>query len=184
MFKKWNAIFRGAVIDIGPGNDPLCPPDWTGITSLDLFDKEQGDANKIDEYFPADHFDCVHGSQVLEHLHDPIEALHRMLKITKPGGHVIMTVPDFDLYEQGVFPSRWNSDHKSTWSLWHRKLPNGSPLHVFVPALRPLLRQIGATVTARLCADNYDWMVMHVDQTINPADGVEAFIEIEIKKNL
>ncbi len=33
-------------------------------------------------------------------------------------GHLIVTVPDEDLYEQGVFPSTYNSDHKWTFSVF------------------------------------------------------------------
>ena len=31
---------------------------------------------------------------------------------------MIVTVPDEDLYEQGVFPSTYNSDHKWTFSVF------------------------------------------------------------------
>ena len=34
--------------------------------------------------------------------------------MVKPGGHLIITVPDEDLYEKGFWPSRFNPSHK--WS--------------------------------------------------------------------
>ena len=35
----------------------------------------------------------------------------------EPGGHLIVTVPDEDLYEQGHFPSDYNRDHKWTFTI-------------------------------------------------------------------
>ncbi|NDE18079.1 hypothetical protein EBZ80_24485, partial [bacterium] len=37
--------------------------------------------------------------------------------LVKPGGHLFFIVPDEDLYEQGVFPSRFNPDHKATFTI-------------------------------------------------------------------
>lgn len=37
--------------------------------------------------------------------------------LVKPGGHLIVIVPDEDLYEQGHFPSIFNNDHKSTFTI-------------------------------------------------------------------
>src|SRR5262249_28128363 len=39
------------------------------------------------------------------------------ITICKRGGHLIITVPDEDLYEQGVFPSTFNPDHKWTFTI-------------------------------------------------------------------
>ena len=33
---------------------------------------------------------------------DPVSVLREMRRVVKPGGHVVVTVPDEDLYEQGV----------------------------------------------------------------------------------
>jgi SAM-dependent methyltransferase len=173
----WESIFRGRVIDIGPGGDPLKRADWPGITHLDLFDKGDGDANAIDQHCPADHYDCVHGSQVLEHLHNPWDALDRFLWITKPGGFIVMTVPCFDLYEHGYWPSRYNSDHKSTWSRWRRDAPTSAP-HVHVPAITARLNRVH--LSASLCADGYNWLRPDIDQTLGHA---EAFIEMVLRKD-
>ena len=51
-------------------------------------------------------------------MRDPVEALRHWFRVLKPGGHLVCVVPDEDLYEQGVFPSTFNSDHKWTFSLW------------------------------------------------------------------
>jgi hypothetical protein len=44
----------------------------------------------------------------------------------KPGGFLFFIVPDEDLYEQGVFPSRFNADHKATFTIC--KISSWSPV--------------------------------------------------------
>lgn len=43
---------------------------------------------------PADHFDIVLCIETLEHLHQPGTALREMMRICKPAGKVVITVPD------------------------------------------------------------------------------------------
>lgn len=180
QYWDWKEIFKGKGVDIGSGDDPL---KWPGVEVIP-FDKEQGDANHIDTYFEPNSLDFVHGSQVLEHLHNPIDALHRMLALVKPGGNVIITVPDYDLYEKGTFPSRFNGDHKSTWSLTRKAVPlarDGKRYpHVYVPELRKIFPDV--VVEAQLITTNYDFMTPDVDQTFEAKDAVECFIEVLIHK--
>lgn len=103
-------FLRGRVIDIGAGKDPVC--DWA-----EVFDQQHGDANEIDRYFPPGSFDAVHSSHCLEHMFKPATALTRWWSLVKPGGYMIIVVPDEDLYEQGIWPSFFNSDHKATFRL-------------------------------------------------------------------
>lgn len=171
----WRDVFAGNVLDVGAGDDPL---EWPGATVIP-FDKEQGDANAIAQFFAPNYLDCVHGSQVMEHLHNPQDFLRQCLSIVKPGGWVVMTIPDFDLYEGGIFPSRYNGDHKTTWSLWRKTPPTKFP-HVFVPDLRTVL--IPHQFDCRLVNTNYDWFAQDKDQTFIHENLVEAFIEILIRK--
>ncbi|WP_080425968.1 class I SAM-dependent methyltransferase [Burkholderia ubonensis] len=106
----FDKYLKGRVIDIGAGGDTVC--DW----ALD-FDFSQGDANHIDRYFPPESFDAVHSSHCLEHMNDPISALTGWWSLVKPGGYMITVVPDELLYEQGIWPSFFNDDHKSTFRL-------------------------------------------------------------------
>ncbi len=178
---NWNDIFGNHILDVGPGDDPLV---WRGATVVP-FDKKQGDANKIDTYFHDQSFDCIHGSQVMEHLYDPPDFINRCLKILKPGGWIVMTVPDFDLYEKQFWPSRFNPDHKTTWSLWRTmggiQSHNRAP-HIHVPTW---IKQFDvAQRYATLIDTNYDFLKPDsVDQTWLREDGVEAFIEILLKKH-
>jgi SAM-dependent methyltransferase len=109
----WTDLERGWLtgtgIDIGCGPDPVFP-------DVRLFDLGDGDANRITKYV-SDTFDFVYSSHCLEHMHDPPRALAEWWKLVKPGGVMMVIVPDEDLYEQGVFPSRFNSDHKATFTI-------------------------------------------------------------------
>lgn len=102
-------ILSGKGIDIGCGPDPVSP-------TARCFDLEDGDANCITEYV-KDQFDFVFSSHCLEHMHNPQEALLEWWQLVKPGGFLFFIVPDEDLYEQGVFPSRFNADHKATFTI-------------------------------------------------------------------
>jgi hypothetical protein len=50
-------------------------------------------------------------------MHHPAQALAGWWSLLKPGGHMILVVPDEDLYEQGIWPSFFNADHKATFRL-------------------------------------------------------------------
>jgi len=100
----------GEVLDIGCGDDLVVP----GAVGFDL---GQGDANFILNYFKPESFDCVYSSHSLEHMVDPVKCLREWFSLVKRGGFMIVTVPDEDLYEQGIWPSAFNSDHKHTFRL-------------------------------------------------------------------
>lgn len=102
--------FSGRVLDIGCGEAPVTP-------RAVPFDRPQGDANNILDYLPPESFDCVHSSHALEHMRDVPKAFRDWWALVKPGGYMITVVPDEDLYEQGNWPSLFNSDHKATFRL-------------------------------------------------------------------
>ena len=103
------SVLTGKGIDIGCGPDPVSP-------GVRRFDVEDGDANRITEHVKED-FDFVYASHCLEHMHEPRKAILEWWKLVRVGGHLFFMVPDEDLYEQGVFPSRFNDDHKATFTL-------------------------------------------------------------------
>lgn len=110
--------FAGHGIDIGGKPDPLA--NYVGIfarmQSVRTWDLEDGDAQLM-AGVPDASFDFVHSSHCLEHMRDPVEALRHWLRILKPGGYLVVTVPDEDLYEHGFWPSRFNGDHKWTFTI-------------------------------------------------------------------
>ena len=105
FFEKY---LTGRVIDIGAGNDLVIP-------TAERFDLEDGDANFITKYRDQNSYDSVHSSHCLEHMFEPENALKEWWALVKPGGYLILVVPDEDLYEQGIWPSIFNLDHKNTF---------------------------------------------------------------------
>lgn len=139
-------FLNGRVIDIGAGNDLITP--WA-----EGFDLSQGDANYITKFRPAGAYDAVCSSHCLEHMHNPSHALLEWWSLLKPGGYLVITVPDEDLYEQGFYPSRFNSDHKSTFRF--RKTDSWSPVSNDLELMIGSLP--GASIiSAELQNDGYD----------------------------
>ena len=84
---------QGEVIAIDSGADVI--EKAKGLASrrgLSNLHFEVGDANKL--RFEAESFDIVHSHQVLQHLSDPVHALHEWKKVTKKGGIVASRVTD------------------------------------------------------------------------------------------
>lgn len=140
-------FLKGRVIDIGAGKDPVCA--WA-----EIFDQQHGDANKIDSYFQPNSFDTVHSSHCLEHMINPTNALIRWWSLVKPDGYMIIVVPDEDLYEQGIWPSVFSNDHKSTFRLGTKN--SWSPMSYEVRALCESLPN-AEIISAEIHDANYDY---------------------------
>lgn len=156
------AYFSGSVLDIGCGPDLVVP-------SARPFDQEHGDANRIGDYFPVESFDCVHSSHCLEHMRDIPAALDGWWSLVRPGGHLILVVPHEDLYEQGYWPSVFNTDHKATFRL--DKPGSWSPVSF---DLRQLLLPLpGAELIAIEIQDKgYDYRLLRMDGNRSWRTGV------------
>ena len=139
------SVLQGEGIDIGCGADPVLP----GVMPFDL---AQGDANRIVDYVHRQ-FDFVYASHCLEHMRDPREAIVQWWSLVKPGGVLFVIVPDEDLYEQGFWPSRFNRDHK--WTFTIAKRASWSPVSV---NLLELARSLpgGEVLDIRLFDTAYD----------------------------
>lgn len=111
--------FSGKVLDIGCGDNLVVP-------NAAPFDRAQGDAENILSYLSPESFDCVHSSHSLEHMSDVPKVLEQWWQLVKPGGAMIIVVPDEDLYEQGVWPSLFNREHAATFRF--KKSESWSPV--------------------------------------------------------
>jgi SAM-dependent methyltransferase len=109
----YRKYIKGQGIDIGCGRiDTHDGADTISLTDCIHHDKDMCDATTMDIY-QDNQFDYVYASHVLEHLDDPVTAVKNWMRICKPGGVVIISVPHRDLYERKrTLPSRWNEDHK------------------------------------------------------------------------
>jgi SAM-dependent methyltransferase len=171
----WRDVFAGRGIDVGCGDDPI------PIQGVTTFDVQQGDANLLSRYFAESSVDWLHSSQCLEHMEDPKGALLEWIKVVRPGGWIVITVPSWELYEHMTWPSPFNGDHRSTWSMFLKGSPAAT--HIFVPEFLKSIERLASTVIQRQLDANYDYKLPpHVDQTWNEADGVEPFIEFVLRK--
>lgn len=105
-----NKYLRGRVIDIGSGTDPI-------VSHAEPFDIVDGDAQEIASLRPHGAYDAVCSSHCLEHMRDVPKALNQWWQLVREGGYMILVVPDEDLYEQGGWPSLFNTDHKATFRI-------------------------------------------------------------------
>jgi len=174
-----NRYFVGSGLDVGGGPDPLSLyrelfPRMRGVQT---FDKEDGDA-EILEAIADESMDFVHSSHTLEHMRDPAQALQNWFRAVKPGGHLIITVPDEDLYEQGQFPSTWNGDHKHTFTIWKAR-----SWSVKSHNLTELVTALGPAAEIALLQkldDSYRYTLPRFDQTLTPIG--ECGIECVVRK--
>jgi len=171
--------FVGEGIDIGGKPDPLSlyAELFVRMQSVRTWDWEDGDAQFMSTV--ADNsVDFVHSSHCLEHLNDPHDGFSNWFRIVRPGGHLIVTVPDEDLYEQGVFPSTFNRDHK--WTFTVRKAKSWSNRSINVLDLVGALDGSADVVKIELLTSTYRFSLPRYDQTLTPVG--ECGIEIIIRK--
>lgn len=114
------SVLQGEGIDIGCGPDPVFP-------HVMPFDLAHGDANEVLLHVRRQ-FDFVYASHCLEHMRDARAAIAQWWQLVKPGGVLFVIVPDEDLYEQGFWPSRFNRDHK--WTFTIAKQASWSPVSI------------------------------------------------------
>ena len=108
----------GGGLDVGGATDPLSlyREIFLRMKGVKVWDKEDGNGQML-EGIDNNSLDFLHSSHCLEHLDNPKEALHNWFRVVRPNGHLVITVPDEDLYEQGQFPSVYNADHKWTFTI-------------------------------------------------------------------
>lgn len=169
----WREWLEGRILDVGCGPDP--------ILGAIGFDEKDGDANRLSSYFPAESFDVIHGSHVLEHMHNPEAAIRDWLKLLKPEGYLIQTVPDVGAYERFTYPSKFNPDHKSSFSTIYKS--SVFPTHCHLPTFLAKFADVAKVLLCRYVEENYDWKLpLSVDQTWDASKGTEIWIEFVLEK--
>jgi ubiquinone/menaquinone biosynthesis C-methylase UbiE len=77
--------------------------------------------NIYDLQYDDDTFDVVHAHQVLQHLADPVAALHEMRRVAKPGG--IIAVRDADFHGMSWYPAMPELDE---WMETYQQIARGN----------------------------------------------------------
>jgi len=171
--------FVGHGIDIGGGHDSLAlyTELFPLIRYVIIYDAPQGDAQMLANVDDQT-FDFLFSSHCLEHVRDPVEALANWIRVVKPGGHLVISVPDEDLYEQGVWPSTFNTDHKLTFTLC--KKTSWSPVSVNVFGLLSQFADKVKPLSVITTDHSYRYRLSRFDQTQTPLS--ECAIEFVLKK--
>jgi SAM-dependent methyltransferase len=187
FFQRWDS---NAIPDLEPGNmlefgcangtflELMSQKDWSvrGIEFSELaankaikkgFDVSIGAIEEISN--KENEFDMVVGWMVLEHLHDPVNALKKIKTWTKPNGYLVISIPDISGFDFKLFKHNWYSLHLpahlyhftpssiksilqlSGWQIekivWHRNPDN-------------LLRSIGYWAEEK----NYQWFAKLIER--------------------
>ncbi len=170
---------RGKGVDIGGKPDPLIlyREFFPLMESVKTWDLEDGDAQKM-AGVADETYDFVFSSHCLEHMYDPLEALQNWMRILKPDGYIIFAIPEEDLYEQGIFPSSFNRDHKNTFTMF--KEASWSEKSINVLELVSKLGPTAAIEKIELLDETYRYDLPRLDQTLTPVG--ESGIEVIIRK--
>ncbi|VTU02535.1 Methyltransferase type 11 OS=Acidiphilium sp. JA12-A1 GN=ACIDI_19c00220 PE=4 SV=1: Methyltransf_23 [Gemmataceae bacterium] len=169
----------GDGLDVGSGSDPLSKVAhlFPLIRSVTTFDLPDGDAQLLAKH-PDDRFDFLHSSHCLEHVRDPREALRNWVRVVRPGGHLVVLVPDEDLYEQGVWPSTFNPDHKHTFTVCKAK--SWSPVSVNLTDLFAAVADRAEVLRVEMLHQTFQRSGTRRDQTLTPVG--ECATEFVLRK--
>lgn len=167
----------GQGLDIGNPNDPLAQHRelFPAIKAVRGWTEADGDAQYL-QGLADNSVDFVHATHCLEHCADPREALKHWFRVLKPGGHLILLVPDEDMYEQGNFPSRYDPAHRWTFTMFKAK--SWSPVSI---NMLELLQVLGAQADVKrleVIDAGYRHGLPRFDQTLTPVAecGIEAVV--------
>ena len=164
----FDKYFQGSGIDIGYGGD-LVVPNCRG------WDVEDGDAHDL--HSVADEtYDFAYSSHVLEHLESPARALRNWWRVVKPGGYLILYIPERDIFERKrTLPSDISLDHKHYFLLDRDDPPDTIGI---IPLIKKDLA--GAEVVyKKICNAGFD-----PNRPLSfIADNVEYSIELVVQKS-
>ncbi len=159
--KDMGAKFDDAILDIGTGNGSLLARlfqvGFTNLTGIDPFINESHDYGSIkilkkDIYEVTEQYNVVMMHHSLEHMFEPQKVLAQAMKITKPGGSVMIRIPIMGNYgwqNYGVF---WCGID--------------APRHIFIPSakqMRKMAEDAGFTVE-KFYYDSSDYLIWSSEQ--------------------
>lgn len=171
--------FRGAGIDVGAGNDGLDSMRhvFPSIDSARNWDINDGDAQFL-ATVDDNSYDFLHSSHCLEHMVDWKIALENWIRVVVPRGYLVITIPEEHMYEKHVWPSRFNPDHKWSFTL---EPDSCMPKSVHVLDLAKAVNHSATVEKIELVNQfYYETLPTHIDQTLMV--NIECCIEIILRK--
>ena len=147
------------------------------ITEVKDWDIPDGDAQHM-KGVPNNTYNFLNSSHCFEHLVDPRVSLRNWIRIVKPGGYLLITIPDEDMYEQGNWPSKFNGHHKTSFTIAKKK--SWSRASVNVLDLLSEVSNLVEVIKVEKVDDLYDYSKKGPDQTLDQC--VECAIEIVLRK--
>ena len=151
---------------------------FRGITKIDSWDKPQGDAQLL-KTCEDNKYDFLHSSHCFEHLNNIFIGMENWIRVVKPNGYLIITIPEESMYEHLEWPSRYNSDHKWSFTIYDRikRLPKS----INVLELCIMFSDFVEVISMQKIEDFYDFNLgSDVDQTQRP--NTECAIELILRK--
>lgn len=178
-FKDYNYVHRyfvGDGIDIGGGKDSLAQ--FLGympfMRSVRTWDIQDGDGQYL-ESIPDNSYDFVYSSHCLEHLHDPYTGLANWLRVLKSGGYLVVTIPDEDLYEGGIWSSIKNLDHKSSFTIYKNKSTMPKSVNV-LDLLISFADKVSIERVMQIRDFYIEGLAPEIDQTLGNAECAIEFV--------
>ncbi len=169
-------LFHGKGLDVGAGPDCIKGPNFIAYG----WDIPDGDAQYLATLVDNSQ-DFVHSSHCLEHMVDPKTALKNWVRVCKPGGYIVCTIPEEQLYEHNMWPSAFNSDHKWSFKIYSGKALHGKSLNV--TELLKVVWKDTEIISIIRQEEGFNFKApKEVDQTF-PSDGPECCIEIILRKH-
>lgn len=170
----------GNGIDIGCGEQPisLYHEFFPGMTGLKPWDLPDGDGALL-EGVEDETFDFVHSSHSLEHMSDPRVAMNNWIRVLKKGGHMILLLPDEDMFEQGQWPSVYaGKDHITAWTI--KKNQSWCPASINVVDFFGEFADTMEILKIEKLDATYLYNIEAIDQTRTPIG--ECAIEVILRK--
>lgn len=126
-------------------------------------------------------FDFVHAGYCLQNVANPPKTLARWLDLVKPGGYLVVTVPDEDLEERGIWPSKIDPSRRASFTIC--KAASGLPASVNVLDMVRTLASIAACERIAVVRDHHVERAKSADDAVDSeASLAERAIEIILRK--
>jgi hypothetical protein len=197
-----NKFFSGDGIDVGAGSNPLNYShvdykdsnffsNYRFISKNSFFPKIKSVKIYSWDWNPSDEaekiltregvrkYDFCYSSNLLEHVINFQRSLLDFSLVTKTGGYIINSVPDFFMYEKEIWPPIKNGDHKSCFSI-----SSNREIESHYNLSKVLTYHFNLQICKLEIADTlYDYTIedKNVDQTYTSPHGAECFIEFVCK---